>query len=114
MRLLVFALALMSGCGGQSPSSEPTTPAPAPAAASPQDKTPAPAADSASEAPPEDCANACTEIAVCWEEVNEGREYNQGGNCTSGCESGTPDEQKAFFQCVVAGRAECAKMLECG
>ena len=114
--LLVFALALMSGCGGRSP--DPETSSPAPAAASekpaPPDAPPAAASESQSEAPPEDCAYACTEIAVCWEEENEGREYTQGGSCTSGCEQATPDEQKAFFQCVVDGRSECSKMVACG
>ena len=112
MRLLVFALALISGCGGQSPSSEPEAPAPAPAAA--QGQTPAPAAASDDEPPPADCDNACTEIAVCWESVNEGSDYHQGGECTSDCGSKSPEEQTKFFDCVVKTRSECEKMLECG
>ncbi len=107
MRLLLLA-AVLAACGSQSPAPE--------KAAAPEkrpENVPLVAAPDA--APPlDDCANACTEIAVCWEEVNEGREYTQGGNCTSACDDAKPEEQKAFFDCVVKGRSECSKMVECG
>jgi hypothetical protein len=112
MRLWLFALAFplaFAACGSQSPAPEKAAPPPE----TRPDNVPLAAAPDA--APPlDDCANACTEIAVCWEEVNEGREYTQGGNCTSACGDATPDEQKAFFECVSQGRSECSKMVACG
>ncbi|HEU5056712.1 MAG TPA: hypothetical protein VFU21_09300 [Kofleriaceae bacterium] len=108
MRLLLLAAAL-AACGSQSP--------PPGKAAPPTESRPAgaPQAAAADASPlPDDCANACTEIAVCWEEVNEGREYTQGGDCTAACGDAPPDEQKAFFECVARGRAECSKMVQCG
>lgn len=61
---------------------------------------------------PEDCATACTEIAVCHEEVHE-KEYGEGGYCTHICEERGPDGQLAFFRCVAASRDACARMVEC-
>jgi Cys-rich protein (TIGR04453 family) len=110
MRVLLAFLLATAACGNQSP----TPDRPAPASTAPPSSQ-APARPPADAAPPlEDCAEACTEIAVCWEEENPGREYNQGGNCTSACESSTPEEKKAFFGCVEKGRSECAKMVACG
>ena len=112
MRLWLFALAFplaLAACGSQSPAPEKAAPPPE----TRPDNVPLVAAPDAAP-PPDDCANACTEIAVCWEEVNEGREYTQGGNCTSACDDATPDEQKAFFECVSQGRSECSKMVACG
>ena len=112
MRLWLFALAFplaLAACGSQSPAPEKAAPPPE----TRPDNLPLVAAPDAAP-PPDDCANACTEIAVCWEEVNEGREYTQGGNCTSACDDATPDEQKAFFECVSQGRSECSKMVACG
>jgi Cys-rich protein (TIGR04453 family) len=112
MRLWLFALAFplaFAACGSQSPAPEKAAPPPE----TRPDNVPLAAAPDAAP-PPDDCANACTEIAVCWEEVNEGREYTQGGNCTSACDDATPDEQKAFFECVSQGRSECSKMVACG
>ena len=108
MRLFVLT-AVLAACGSRSPAPEEAAP---PAESRPAAAPQAAAADAAP--PPDDCANACTEIAVCWEEVNEGREYTQGGSCTAGCGDAPPAEQKAFFECVARGRAECAKMVECG
>lgn len=108
MRLVPICL-LALACGSQSPAPERAA---TPSETRPADQPLIAAPDAAP--PPADCANACTEIAVCWEEVNEGREYTQGGNCTSACDSATPDQQAAFFDCVVRGRAECAKMVACG
>ncbi len=113
MRLSIFAVAVslvLAACGSQSPAPDsaraPTTPETRP------DNVPLAAAPDA--APPPDCASACTEIAVCWEEVNEGRDYNQGGMCTSSCEEAAPDQKKAFVECVDKGRAVCAAMAACG
>jgi hypothetical protein len=108
MRLLLLA-ALLAACGSQSPAPETAAPPPE---SRPTDAPQASAADASP--PPDDCANACTEIAVCWEEVNEGREYTQGGSCTAACGDAPLDQQKAFFECVARGRAECSKMVECG
>ena len=108
MRLLPICL-FVAACGSQSPAPEKSAPPPE---ARPANQPLVTAPDAAP--PPADCASACTEIAVCWEEVNPGREYTQGGNCTSGCESATPEEQKAFLDCVVSGRSECSKMASCG
>jgi Cys-rich protein (TIGR04453 family) len=110
MRVLLAFLLVAAACGSQSPTPDQAAPPSTTPAAS---QTPAlPPADAAP--PLDDCANACTEIAVCWEEENPGREYNQGGNCTSACESSTPEEKKSFFECVEKGRSECAKMVACG
>lgn len=114
MRLSISAVAVsfvLAACGSQNPAPDtaraPTQPETRP------DNVPLAAAPDAAP-PPDDCANACTEIAVCWEEVNEGREYNQGGMCTSSCEEAAPDQKKAFFECVAEGRADCAAMAACG
>jgi len=108
MRLLPICL-LVAACGSQSPAPEKVAPPPE---TRPANQPLVAAPDAAP--PPDDCANACTEIAVCWEEVNQGREYTQGGNCTSGCESATPEEQATFFACVARGRSACSEMIGCG
>lgn len=108
VRVLLALLLATAACGSRSPAPDQAAP---PSTAPAASQTPAPA----DAAPPlDDCAEACTEIAVCWEEENPGREYTQGGNCTSACESSTPEEKKSFFQCVENGRSDCAKMVACG
>ena len=109
MRLMPILLLFVAGCGSQSPAPDRAAPAPETRPAS----EPLLAAPDAAP-PPDDCATACTEIAVCWEEVNDGREYTQGGMCSSGCESAAPDELARFFDCVAEGRSDCAKMAGCG
>jgi Cys-rich protein (TIGR04453 family) len=114
MRALLIPILLAAACGS---STAPASTAAAPSAASSQPATtpppaPPPAADA--EAPLDDCANACTEIAGCWEEQNPGRDYNQGGFCVSECEEHKPEEKKAFFECVEKGRADCEAMVACG
>jgi Cys-rich protein (TIGR04453 family) len=104
MRVLILLLLLSAACGSPAPAK--TAPATATTSSAP------PPARVADAAPPlDDCANACTEIAVCWEEENPGRDYNQGGFCVSSCEEG---DKKAFFQCVEKGRGDCAAMVQCG
>jgi len=110
MRAFLTAILLAAACGNPAPATTATPPA---AATTSSSQPPAPPPADA-EPPLDDCANACTEIAGCWEEENPGREYNQGGNCVSACEGGTPEEKKGFFQCVEKGRGDCAKMVECG
>jgi hypothetical protein len=96
--LLLFLLA--AACGGRASA---TGPAPVEeAAAPPPDAAP----------PLDDCADACTEIAVCYEEVYQ-REYNQGGNCTVACEGQLPEEREAFFACVAGTSDRCTAMVEC-
>jgi len=110
MRLLFLAAVLTAACGSQR--STPASSAPPAPEQRPENVPLAAGPDAAP--PPEDCADACTEIAVCWEEVNEGRDYNQGGMCTSSCEEAAPDQRKAFFECVANGRTDCAAMAACG
>ena len=111
MRLWIFALVLplaLAACGSQSPAPEK---APRPPKTRP-DNVPLAAAPDA--APPlDDCPNACTEIAVCWEEVNEGEDYHQGGWCTSECEEASPEKRRAFFTCVEKSRGDCEAMGGC-
>ncbi len=111
MRLWLFALAFplaFAACGSQSPAPEKAAPPPE----TRPDNVPLAAAPDA--APPlDDCANACTEIAVCWEEVNEGEDYHQGGWCTSECGEATPENRRAYFTCIEGSRADCGKMLAC-
>lgn len=105
VRLLLAVLAL--GCGtsaGSSPS--PTPPSIRPAVIEHQ-----PVAPDAAPLPP-DCATACTEIAVCHEEVYE-KEYGEGGYCTVVCEERTPAEKEAFLRCVADSRDACARVVEC-
>jgi hypothetical protein len=98
--LLVVVCALLAGCGSSSP-------APAPA------KPSAPAADDASPKTPAitNCEDACTEYAMCAEEVY-GEEFTHGGACVSACEERAPEEQVAYFTCL--GDAEtCTAMVDC-
>jgi len=107
MRALLMAILLAAACGNPAPATTATPPA---AATTSSSQPPAP--PPADAAPPlDDCANACTEIAVCWEEQNPGEDYNQGGFCVSSCEEG---DKKAFFQCVEKSRGDCEKMVACG
>ncbi len=108
MRALLLPLLVAAACGSPAPAKSATPPA---TATSSQTAPPSPA----DAAPPlADCAEACTQIAVCWEEQNPGQDYNQGGFCVSECEERAPDKKKAFFECVEKNGAECAAMLSCG
>jgi hypothetical protein len=106
MRALQIAILLAAACGSPAPA----TTSPTPPATTKSEAPPAPPPADA-EPPLDDCANACTEIAGCWEEQNPGEDYHQGGFCVSSCEEG---DKKAFFQCVEKSRGDCAAMVGCG
>jgi|GEM_PF-3316465 len=55
------------------------------------------------------CAEACTSIAVCWEEVNGG-DYRGGMVCTRRCDERTDKGQ--FLRCVTRAK-NCKVMLGC-
>ena len=109
MRLLVVVLAL--GCGTAPASAPPSSRSTSPSTHQQPVTEAQPTAPDA-DLLPEDCATACTEIAVCHEEVYE-TEYSQGGYCTLTCEERGADEKQVFFRCVAESRDACARMVAC-
>lgn len=108
--LAVTALLVVVGCGGGKAAPTPAAapaPAPAPAAtADPASTAPAPAAEADG---PETCDDACTEIAVCYEEIYGG-DYRGGGACVDSCEERTDTDRAAYFACI--GRTtDCEAMM---
>lgn len=119
---LLFSAAAIASCGGgqsgstAAPSLQrdrtapPTDAAPTPVEAAPAESSDAGTGDE--EEPGTACANWCTQIAVCWEEVNDA-EYNHGGICTVDCTDKTEGDRRAFGRCVTSHADDCAAMLRC-
>jgi tetratricopeptide (TPR) repeat protein len=59
----------------------------------------------------EKCAEACTEIAACWEEVHGG-DYRGGGACTDRCGELEPPGRKQFYRCLERAK-NCKATLKC-
>jgi tetratricopeptide (TPR) repeat protein len=57
------------------------------------------------------CDEACTSVAICWEEVWGGT-YRGGTECTNRCEEKSPPARAAFFRCV-DHPTNCKAMLNC-
>ncbi len=121
MRLLAIALLLgsaaIASCGGRSGSTvapslqrDGTDAAPTAVEAAPAESSDAGTGDE--EEPATACANWCTQIAVCWEEVNDA-EYNHGGICTVDCTDKADADRRAFGRCVTGHADDCPAMLSC-
>lgn len=112
--LSVTCLYLAFGCGAPSapPAASPAPPAPssppAPAVAAP---SPAPAVAAPSYETYE-CADWCTELAVCWEAQHPDQDYRNGGACVTKCEELAPAEQRAWANDIQAAleRDDCAAL----
>jgi hypothetical protein len=89
-------LAVLVGCASSKPAAKPTA-------------APAPESEMGTQgdAPPASCDEACTEYAICYEEVYGG-EYTGGSACVEECEQ---DEQ-AYFTCI-ANAADCQATVAC-
>lgn len=104
--VLVLAPPLLPACGSSSPALSTPAAASEPAPAAP------PADDPASASPGvATCEDACTEYAVCSEEIHGG-EFHGGGACVSDCEERSPEEQAAYFACISAADG-CTATLGC-
>ncbi len=123
---LVFALAACGSPHPPVPSSPPVT-APAPRGAGTPDATVALMPDAAvpgvatqldagaPDAEPFDCAEPCTDYAVCWERVNQGRDFAGGRSCTAGCEHMTLEERTRWLARVAAAVRDprkCKRLVE--
>jgi hypothetical protein len=96
---LVLALALAPGCGSK-------TPAPA----DPEKAEPAePAEPTEPVAEPFTCVDACTEYAVCYEEMNGDGAFSEGGACVSSCFE--DEDQESYFACIRS--EDCTAMFDC-
>ena len=88
-------LLILAACGGGSKSAPAPAPAPAPAAvpAAPSEAT---------------CDDACTDFAMCHEEVYGG-DFWGGGECIDRCE----EAHETFLACIAAAAADCNATLKC-
>ncbi|MBL0215611.1 MAG: hypothetical protein IPQ07_17225 [Myxococcales bacterium] len=129
---LVFALAACRS--PQAPAPSPASPAPGPPVTAPATRdvsTPDATVDLAPDAAvpavatqvdagtpdaePFDCAEPCTDYAVCWEHVNKGRDFAGGRNCSYGCEHMTPEERTSWLARVAAAVRDprkCKRLVE--
>jgi len=94
-RVASTVLVLLLGCGSSPKRPDPRPPAPGSAA------PPAAAAT---------CDDACTQYAVCYEQVYS-KDYSGGGECVTSCEEmAEPDKSQYIAEWTDSG-ADCAKLM---
>jgi len=61
-----------------------------------------------------DCAEACTNYAVCWEQVHKGEDFRGGFRCTASCEHMAPADQPVWAAKILAAQRanKCKRVVE--